>query len=292
MAGLAASFGVFCAGERQTMRKRDRAAVLCLTLLTLVSVGPGARAARGQDPGVKPEIVLVGTVHGPTPNFREETLVAILNRVKPDLILLELDPSFFDGSLNLPEAHRGVSLESRAATAYAKTAGARLRPFDIEGRNRFYQEHDYFNREAKLNQEVARLYDTGQLAPEARLLFERLLSLSAVRDACGNERPEVINSAACDTAVEKKHHYAFKGLGRIIELTPALKEAGPFWTLADDFWARRNGEMVRNIVKYAKELRPRRAVVLSGFEHRSYLRRRLAEQASGEGFVVREYWDY
>jgi hypothetical protein len=36
----------------------------------------------------------------------------------------------------------------------------------------------------------------------------------------------------------------------------------------------------------------RRAVVLAGFEHRSYLRRQLAEQAPQEDFVVREDRDY
>jgi len=266
--------------------------MLCVTLLVSLFVWPGERPARGQELGVKSEVVLVGTVHAPTPNFQEETLVGILNRVKPDLILLELDPSFFDDSFTLSEKYRDVSLESRAANAYAKTAGVRLRPFDIEGRNRFYQEHDYFKRELKLNQEVGRLYAGGQLSPEARLLFEGLLSLSAVRDACGAERAEVINSAACDTAVEKKQYYAFKGLGRVVELTPALKEMSPFWTLADDFWVRRNDAMVTNILKYTKELRPRRVVVLSGYEHRYYLRKQLAEQATREGFVLREYRDY
>ena len=274
------------------MTARRRAAVLCLTVLPFLLSAHGGRAARGQGAGVKTEIVVVGTVHAPTPNFDEKTLTAILNRVRPDLILLELDPSFFDGSFNLPERYQGVSPEARAATAYARAAGAGLRPFDIEGRNRFYQEHDYFNREATFNREIGRLYAGGQLSTEARLLFETLLSLSAVRDACGAERPEVINSSACDAAVEKKHHYAFKGLGRVIELTPALKEAAPFWTLADDFWSRRNAEMVRNILALSKELRPKRAVVLTGFEHRPHLKRRLAELAPGAGFAVREYWDY
>jgi hypothetical protein len=268
------------------MTARRRAAVLCLTLLLTFC------AARGQEAGVRPEIVVVGTVHAPTPNFDEKALAGILNRIKPDLILLELDPSFFDASHNLSEKYRGVSLEAKVATAYAGVAGARLRPFDIEGRNRFYQEHDYFDREATLNREVGRLYAGGQLPAEARLLFETLLSLSAVRDACGAERPEVVNSAPCDTAVERKHHYAFKGLGRVIELTPALKESAPFWALAEDFWARRNAAMVRNIVTYTKELRPGRALVLTGFEHRVLLKRRLSELAPAEGFAVREFWDY
>lgn len=274
------------------MTARRLLAVLCLAVHLLLLAAQGGRAALGQEAGVKTEIVVVGTVHAPTPNFDEKTLAGILSRVKPDLILLELDPSFFDGSSNLLETYQGVSLEARAATAYAKATGAKLRPFDIEGRNRFYQEHDYFNQEAKLNREVGRLYAAGQLPTEARLLFETLLSLSAVRDACGAERPEVFNSGACDAAVERKHHYAFKGLGRVIELTPALKESAPFWALADDFWARRNAEMVRNIIALSKELRPRRAVVLSGFEHRPYLKRRLAELAPASGFAVREYREY
>lgn len=268
------------------MRARRRAAVLCLSFLLPLC------AARGQEAGVKTEVVVVGTVHAPTPNFDEKALAAILNRVKPDLILLELDPSFFDDSFNLKEQYQGVSLEAKVATAYARAAGARLRPFDIEGRNRFYQEQDYFNREAKLNREVARLYAAEQLSTEARLLFESLLSLSAVRDACGAERPEVINSTPCDTAVEKKHYYAFKGLGRVIELTPALKESAPFWALAEEFWARRNAAMVGNILTLSKELRPRRALVLTGFEHRAYLKRRLAESAPAAGFAVREFRDY
>ncbi|HZS09928.1 MAG TPA: hypothetical protein VFD58_34190 [Blastocatellia bacterium] len=274
------------------MMKRNQAAVLFVPFVMLTCVWLGERPAQGQGPGIKSEIVLIGTVHAPTSNFQEETLVRILNRVRPDLILLELDPSFFDSSFNLPEKYQGISLESKAATSYAKTVGARLRPFDIEGRNKFYEVHDYFNRELKLNQEAGRLYAGGQLSPEAKVLFEALLSLSAVRDACGAERPEVINSSACDTAVEKKQYYAFKGLGRIIELTPALKEMGPFWALADEFWVRRNGEMVRNIVRHSKELRPGRAVVLSGYEHRYYLRKQLAGQAAREGFILREYWDY
>lgn len=274
------------------MMKRKRAAVFCVILPMFLFTWPGERPIQGQELGAKSEIVLVGTVHSPTPSFQEEALVRILNRVKPDLILLELDPSFFDSAFTLPEKYQSISMESKAATVYAKTAAIKLRPFDIEGRNKFYQEHDYFNRELKLNQEVGRLYASGQLSPEAKLLFEGLLSLAAVRDACGAERPEVINSSACDMAVEKKQYYAFKGLGRIIELTAALKEMSSFWALADDFWLRRNGEMVRNILKYAKELRPKRAVVLSGYEHRYYLRKQLAEQATKEGFILREYWDY
>src|ERR1044071_3671926 len=116
--------------------------------------------------------------------------------------------------------------------------------------------------------------------------------LSAVRDACGADAPEVFNSLVCDTAIEKKQYYAFKGFQRIIELTPALKDMSAFATLADDFWVRRNNAMVSNILKYLRELRPQRVVVLAGFEHRYYLTRELTAQTAREGFFVRSYQEY
>jgi hypothetical protein len=118
------------------------------------------------------------------------------------------------------------------------------------------------------------------------------LSLSAVRDACGADTAEIFNSPACDTAIEKKQYYAFKGFQRIIEMTPALKEMTAFWTLADDFWIRRNAAMVSNILKYSRELRPARVVVLAGFEHGYYLRKELAAQSAKNGFVLRSYQAY
>jgi hypothetical protein len=269
-----------------------RAVDLCAFLTTLALFASGGSLVRGQETNNVTEIVVVGTVHNPTTKFTEETLVAILRRVNPDIVLLELDPSFFDSSFALPEKYRTISLENKAVTAYGKTAGVKLRPFDIEGRNKLYQAHDYFKRELSLNQEISRMYGAGQLSPEARLLFEGLMALAAVRDSCSAERPEVINSSACDTAIEKKQDYAFKGIGKIVDLTPALKEFKPFWSLADDFWARRNDAMVRNIIKHSKELRARRVVVLCGYEHRYYLRDRLTEHAPREGFIVKGYWDY
>jgi hypothetical protein len=265
---------------------------LCAFLIAVALPSLRVPLARGQGINNRTEIVVVGTVHSPTAKFTEDTLAGILRKVNPDLVLLELDPSFFDSSFALPEKYWNIALENRAVIAYSKTASVKLRPFDIEGRNKFYQEQDYFKRELSLNQEISRLYGGGQLPTEPRLLFEGLLALAAVRDSCGAERPEVINSSACDKAVEKKQDYAFKGFGKIIELTPALKEFKPFWSLADDFWSRRNEAMVRNIVKYTKELQARKVVVLCGFEHRYYLRSKLSEQASKEGFVVKEYWDY
>ena len=129
-------------------------------------------------PPPPPEVVVLATVHAPTPRYPEARLAETLSRAKPDLVLLELDPSFSDAEGNLKKEFESVSLETKVAVACAKGTGARLRPYDIEGRNAFFQENDCFTKERKLD-EIRRLHEAGQLSPEADQLYQGLLALSA-----------------------------------------------------------------------------------------------------------------
>jgi hypothetical protein len=270
--------------------KRITAVCGCLVLWSALALGNSL--PQGEKNGHQTEVIIISTVHNDTAYFKAETLVDILKKVNPELLLLEFDSSFFDSSFALPEKYQAITLESRAATILQKASKVKVRPYDIEGRNKFYAEHNYFKLEGELNRELNRLYGNDGLSPEAKSLFEALLALSAIRDSFGAERPEVLNSSACDTAIEKKQDYSFKGISRIIELTPALKAFDAFGSLADDFWMRRNEEMIKNIIRYSNDFQGKRIVVLCGYEHRYYLRKRLKEQEAKENFVVREYWNY
>ena len=237
------------------------------------------------------EVIVVGTVHDPTRNFSRKALDELLAGLRPDVLLLELDSSYFDDSFELREQFRRITQENNAAVALRASSGVALRPYDIEGRNRFFEEHDYFNREQRLYQALHRLHEDGALCDEARATFEALMAAARVRDAFMAERLEVINSAACDAALEMKHRYAFTGLARVVELTPELAECKDFVKLSDEFWRRRNDAMVMNILEHARDFAGKRIVVLCGLEHRGYLRSRLTERAAQEGLVVREFWE-
>src|SRR4051812_47166487 len=71
-----------------------RAGVPALSLLFAVTLRLPAVAAQSLPP--KAEVNVVGTVHVPTAMYPAESLAAIIARVKPDMILMELDGSFFD----------------------------------------------------------------------------------------------------------------------------------------------------------------------------------------------------
>lgn len=43
----------------------------------------------------KTEVIVIGSIHQEVPNFNSETLYKILDQIKPDIILIEMDSSFF-----------------------------------------------------------------------------------------------------------------------------------------------------------------------------------------------------
>lgn len=227
------------------------------------------------------EVVVIGTVHSPTAHYRSDTLVRILDRAKPDLILFEVDTSFIDGSAKLKPQYRAMNLE---AIAVAGT-DAPLAPYDINGRNEFYQRTRFFERMQELSQALSGLARERRLVPEARALLDSITAYDRVRDAFLVDRAEVINTAACDSAMARKQAYAISGMKRIVELTPELRPFADFTTLRAEEWDRRHRAMIENIANQVRTHAGKRIVVLCGFEHRYALRGALAGRP---GITLRE----
>lgn len=238
---------------------------------------------------VKTEIIVLGTVHQATPRYNEKTLLGILENLRPDILLFEIEPSLFNHTLSFLDTSSDY-MESRALATFVKNSEVKVLPYDAE-KNLFYKEQDYFRREAQFINALLDRYNKQRLTPEARALFDSFHAFIKSRDVLAAERPEVINSAASDEVLEHKIHYTYAGLKQIIELTPALKKFDAFWGAAGAFWVRRNDEMSHNISRFAQEHRGKRIVVICGFEHRYYLRKKLSEQAQLQGFQLREYWE-
>jgi len=70
-----------------------------------------------------------------------------------------------------------------------------------------------------------------------------------------------------------------------------LREFRAFYQVNEQYWDIRNQAMARNIARYAALYPGRRLVVLSGFNHRYYLRRELLKRAAKLHFRLRELAD-
>ena len=80
------------------------------------------------------EVCLVGTKHNPCTYFNSDSVYAILLRVQPDVVLMELDSTFFDKNFRFDlEKYPDLlsTNENIGAHRYQQERGVDLRPFEI-----------------------------------------------------------------------------------------------------------------------------------------------------------------
>jgi hypothetical protein len=237
-------------------------------------------------------IIIVGTVHTETDKFTHQALYGILERIKPDLILCELDSSFFTPSMSIKPELISISLENMVVADYQNAYGTMIRPYDIEGRNKIYSDHNYFERQKEFNKALNQADKDNQIQGESALLLEVIDHFDQIGRAYGSESPSVINSNPCFVAMEAKQFYANDGLVKIVNSVPVLKQFTEFVTFKRDFWITRNEAMTDNILKWTKLLHPGTIIVLCGFEHSYYLRMALKRRNLSDAYSLREYWTY
>jgi hypothetical protein len=252
-----------------------------------------ATLAGSRRPAADPltDIVVLGTVHSATANYTTQDLVRILNQVSPDVVLFEYPADMMTPSFEFKSLVKG-SVEQEAVIEYVRRTGAKIRPYDIDGRNAFYERTKYFARQRQCNQELGAEIDAKRLGADAQKIADALDAANGRRDAIGRSSPREINSFQSDTAINEKQWLMQQGIPEILRLTPALKGCESFWDLSRAEWTRRNNEMVRNIKRLAAEFAGKRLVVFCGYEHRYWLRSGLHDRDEQPGYVVKEYWEY
>jgi hypothetical protein len=242
-------------------------------------------------PALPTELVIVGTVHRPTRLFNPDSVLRILERVQPELILLELDSSAFTPAFELKTP--GRENEDLAVARYRRLhPGVRLRPFDYEGRNAFSQAHQLQTLPGEVLAQLDGLYQNRQLTPAQGAVLDRYYALTDSLNRYNRQRPGVINRPAVYALAARRQHYQHQQLPALVEARPELSEYRAFCRLYADFWDQRNQAMARHIRQWVQQQRPRRVVVLVGHAHKYYLLRELAPRAAAEGFRLREYYQH
>jgi hypothetical protein len=237
-------------------------------------------------------IVIVGTVHNKTEKFTEKTLYNIIERVNPDLILAELDSSFFTQSMSIKSELVNASLENTVVTDYKKTHNILLRPYDIEGRNKIYSDNKYFEQQKELSKSLNKAIQDSLLPKESIILLDAIQRFDQISYSFSSEFPNVVNSTACNVSMEAKQYFANEGMIKIVASVSDLKQFTKFAIFKRDFWIKRNDAMINNILNWQKVLHPKTILVLCGFEHKYYLFNTITKHCTSENFKIKEYWTY
>jgi len=240
----------------------------------------------------KTEIIVLGTVHSATEAYSGDTLFSILERLQPDVILQEVPISWSaDKFLERAKEFKNPTLETVALIKYLEeNSSVLVKYYDIADRNKFYQETNYFEDEKNLFKQLGELKEDNKLGSLAESLLEQMIILFKIRDVIGEENLRIINSAAADSAISLKHEYVNNNIIKLTEMVPELNKFNKHATINKNFWIKRNREMAENIIKHSKDFQGKRLVVITGFEHRDYLRK-LLKESEKTNFVLKEYWE-
>ncbi|UII34550.1 hypothetical protein LVD17_12100 [Fulvivirga ulvae] len=249
------------------------------------------------------EIIVIGTLHQPEPNFNPDILFGILEDVKPDLILRELDSSAFTPDFKYINVDLN-SNETQASAMYVeKYPDTQLRPYEFEGRNEYRINIGSRPTDGLTTKLLDSLNKVNLLSTDEAAIVNKYQALIEPLIVLASKSPENFNNPATDSICAKRQYYQYQMLRQVTDkrdefaTTFHTKPDGQDisyrdgYRLAGDFWDLRNQTMAKNIMAVSKQNQGKRIVVLCGFMHRYYILSELKRLGKDKNIVLKEFYE-
>ncbi|MES2487902.1 MAG: hypothetical protein V4581_18385 [Bacteroidota bacterium] len=267
-----------------------------LILLLMLGINPILKAQ-------KTDVVVIGNVHRPMPNYNADTLFNILVKIKPDIILHEMDSTFFTENFDFigpsNENEQNASIKYRTVNP-----AVMIRPFEFEGRTQYRLDTGIKQSENPTMQLLDSLYAAGSFTKEDRATIAEYKRLTEQLNAFGFKYGKDFNNKTTDSISKLRQYYQHYKIRGVINGNKAF--SGKFVTTATnktisfaegynrfcDFWDMRNKAMANNILAIVRSNPGKKIVVLTGYFHRYYLLELLHKAQDDSKFNIHEFYDY
>jgi len=249
----------------------------------------------------KSEIIVIGNVHTPMDRYNADSLYNIMEKVKPDIILHEMDHTFFTKDFKF----KGPSKENEqnASERYiAKYPEVLIRPFEFEGRNEYRREKGIKQSESPTMRILDSLFSSGKLNEEQRTIVSEYRRLTDQLNSFGYLSAINFNNPKTDSISKLRQYYQHHEIRKVINEQKIFSEinvtttSGKKISLKEgynefcDFWDLRNKTMAKNIIAYTKKYPGKKIIVLTGYYHRYYLLEEL-KKSGNKKFEIKEFYE-
>jgi len=168
------------------------------------------------------EIYVIGNIHDSVPNYHPKILFDILENIKPDIILHEVDNQ---GMKNYENGINITENEIRASNSYLKKYPRTSRfSFDFEGRNQYRKDKGMVPTDNLAVKLIDSLYKTKKLDPSEITIYENYINTTKELIKIAELSPENFNNATTDQIAEKRQNAQYSELLKIIEARPEFAE--------------------------------------------------------------------
>ena len=250
----------------------------------------------------KSEVIVIGNVHTPMPSYNADSLYKIMEQIKPDIILHEIDGSYFTSDFRFKEPSK--ENEQNASEKYvAKYPATLLRPFEFEGRNEYRRAKGIKQSENPTMDLLDSLYTSGKLTKKQAEAVAEYKRLTEQLNSFGYKSAKEFNNKRTDSISKLRQHYQHYEIRQVINerkeftkrfVTTTTNEKVNYaegYNRFCDFWDLRNQTMAKNIVAVVQNNRGKKVVVLTGYFHRYYLLELLNKARAQANFTLKEFYE-
>jgi hypothetical protein len=233
-------------------------------------------------------ILLLGTVHEATPNLNADSIYTVLKDFKPDLILIELDSTFFYEDFTFRTLFNGneIIAVSRYKMNFPKTE---IRPIEFEGREEYRQQIGIF---PEITYDFAKvleqLHSSGSLTEKENYAITRLFFYDSLNNNIKAEKLSIINQKKTDVIIDSLNFYKYNKLKELSNKYPAfhlkkmVDSKNDTVSVKDNFdlyvdfeMNKRNNALAQKAANLINAHPNKRIIILVGFAHKSYILRYL-----------------
>lgn len=226
-------------------------------------------------------IYIIGNVHDSTLNYNSETLFKILDNIKPDIILHEVDSLIME---NYKNGINSSGNEIEASNLFIKKYPNTIRlPYDFERKKEYKRRTGIIPVDDLTTDLIESLNSKGLLSRIDKKNYNKYIKLTNELFEISKMKPKKFNNKKTDFIVKKRQKYQYKKLLNIVKNRDEFKEKFVIkpnnekisyregYILACKFWDIRNRIMAKNIINIIESNPSKKIVVLTGFMHRYYL---------------------
>lgn len=261
--------------------------------LVLICISKGAQCQE------KTRLYILGTVHDSSAVLTPNMLFEILELIKPDILLQENDS---EQIANYGKEIRLSSNEQTATLRYLKKYPKTLNlPFEFEGRNQFRKDHGMVPTDKLTIGLIDSLYTNNLLNSDNRIIYQKYQDANNALKAFSKTDIKTLNSFAFETVNRQRQFIQHHELPLISNSEPVFAEKFVIrpdgrkisyregYQLWCNFWDLRNNSMAINILRHANVHKGSTIVILTGVQHKYYLKELLSNFNDGSYEVV-EYF--
>lgn len=242
------------------------------------------------------EVCIIATTHEINDYCNPRILDSILYAIKPDLILVEMDSSFFTPDFYYDTTSRPYlavpktsSVEIIATHHYKiRNPEVDIRPYDVSNRNDYYRQQDYFSMKPAMYQDIFKHASSGIVSERDYRDFMLLaVSLHCINNLNIISLVELNSESTANFTYLQNLVYMNSAIN-LTESIDSLMKYKDFAKWQKEFWDIRNARMIENIINVSEGYE--RVVVLTGNLHKYYLVMGLSSDHIS--FQLKEFWEY